>query len=66
MDKKTPRDIAKMDAKRYDEPERDLTATKPAPQGGDVDNPRTREHTHGAGGKQPVGSDERARLADED
>lgn len=61
-EKKSPRDIAKMNAKEYREPGRDLQATKPAPQGGDEDNPCARERTHGAGGDAPLGSDERARL----
>lgn len=62
MHEKTPRDIAKQNAREYREPGRDLTATKPTPEGGDEDNPRAREHTHGAGGDAPLGSDERARL----
>lgn len=62
-EKQTPRDIAKRNAREYREPRRDLSATKPTPEGGDEDNPRAREHSHGAGGDAPFGSDERARLA---
>ncbi|HVM46236.1 MAG TPA: hypothetical protein VM582_09900, partial [Candidatus Thermoplasmatota archaeon] len=62
--KKSARDIAKLDKKEYEEPGRDLMATKPSPAGGDIDNPVADEHSHGTSGDPGLGSDERARLAD--
>ena len=65
------RDVARLDRKEYDEPGRDLTATKPAPGGapGDVDNPVADEHSHGMGdlmGDEGVGAKKAGHLADSD
>lgn len=62
----SPKDIARLDKEKYEEPGRDLLATKPAASGpGDVDNPVAANHSHGtsgpAGGKR-IGSDENATL----
>lgn len=66
----SPKDIARLDKGEYEEPGRDLMATKPA-QGmgagavGDVDNPVASEHSHGLSDPDEgkLGSDEVNRLA---
>lgn len=61
-----PKDVARLDKERYEEPGRDLLATKPASDGpGDVDNPVADEHSHGTSGPADgkLGSDEHHRLA---
>ena len=65
-DRLSGKDIAKLDAERYDEPGRDLLATKPAEDGvGDVQNERAESKVPGSMGsaEDEIGSDERARLA---
>lgn len=72
-DKLTPREIAEKDRREYEDPERDLMATKPTDPGsggggaGDVDNPEAQtDHVPGSIGKTEgqLGSDEENRLAD--
>lgn len=68
----TPKEIAAMDAREYEEPGRDLLATKPSEGGeggggrGDVDNPVADAGVPGSmgdTGSRKIGSDEHNRLA---
>ena len=59
------KDIAAIDAEAYEEPGRDLLATRPAAEGGDVDNPIADVGVPGSVGKteRKIGSDENNVLA---
>lgn len=63
----TPEDIARLDAREYEEPGRDLEATRPATDGrGEEDNPVARHGPTGAMEDDPdgkFGSDEQNVLA---
>ena len=67
----SPEDVAELDRLEYDEPGRDLLATRPSEPGegggatGDVDAPRAEEGVPGSMGKteDTLGSDENASLA---